>query len=246
MTKTKKTDSSTKLILDVQPRTVFGKKLRKLRYTGVVPANIYGPDFKSMSIQVVFKELTHAYRTAKETGIVYLKTDKEEIPALIKLVQRHPVTDTILHVDFRKIDLKKKIQTEVPVVAVGTSEAVSQKGGVLLNLTTTLLVEALPEDIPQHIKIDISSIKEIAQEIKVSDLPKSPKYEIKTVAEKVLISVVAHKEESVTPETTTVAPEVITEAVKPEDAATEGVVAPETGKKPEAATPVEKKQEAKK
>ncbi|KKQ02086.1 MAG: 50S ribosomal protein L25 [Candidatus Roizmanbacteria bacterium GW2011_GWA2_36_23] len=214
---TKKVSSAKteKNVLNVKNRDVFGKKLKKFRHSGQLPANIYGPDFKSQSVSVLLKDFIGIYRLTHETGIVYLQLDSQEIPVLIRHLQRHPVSDSILHVDFRKIDLKKKIQTEVPVKTINTSEAVSQKSGVLLTLSETLLVEALPEDIPQSIEVDISVIKDIGQEIKVAELPKSDKYEIKTPSDKVVISVVAHKEESITPETTVTAPEVITE-VKPE------------------------------
>lgn len=238
----KKTTSTEKLVLNVVPRTVFGKKLKKMRHEGLIPANIFGPEFKSVSVSIQFKDFTKTYKTAKETGVVYVALDKAEIPVLIKQVQRHPVTDSILHVDFRKVDLKKKIQTEVPVKTTGVSEAVTQKAGVLLTLSETLLIEALPQDIPQAIEVDISSIKELGQEIKVSDLPKSEVYEIKTPVEKVVVSVVEHKEESITPETTAAAPEVIGE-VPVEGAPVEGAPvgaegtapAPEAGKKPSAA-----------
>lgn len=238
MAKAKKTDSLDKLVMDATARKVFGKKLKRVRKDGFVPANIYGTDFKSTAVSVPFKEFVKVFRTAKETGIVYVMLEKQELPILIKNVQVHPVTNQILHADFRKIDLAKKIQTEVPVVTKGTSEAVTQKAGILLTQSETLLVESLPKDIPKAIEIDISVLKEIGQEIKVSDLAKSAVYEIKTPAIKVVVSVVAHKEESVTPEITpTAAPEVITEKVtEGEEAATPGAEAVPTagGKQPEA------------
>lgn len=207
-----KKNSDEKLTLNVQLRKLTGKKAQKLRREGLVLANIFGPEFKSQSVSVDLKDLLKTYKTAKETGVVYINLDKQEIPVLIKNIQKHPVTDILLHVDFRKIDLKKKIETAVPVKVIGTSEAVSQKGGVLLIQTDTVLVEALPQDIPQQIEVDITKIIDIGQEIKIADLKKSDRYEIKTPAEKVLVSVVEHKEESVTPDTTAAAPEVITEA----------------------------------
>lgn len=216
-----------KLTLVVQNRDVFGKKLKKLRREGTLPANVFGPDFKSISISANMKEFLKVYRTAHETGVVTLELDKKEIPTLIKHLQKHPVTDQILHVDFRKIDLSKKVLTDVPVTTVGTSEAVSIKGGVLLIQTNTLSVEALPNNIPTSIEVDISTIKEIGGEIKVADLKKSDKYEFKDEAEKVVVSVVAHKEESVTPDTVSTAPEVTTEKVEGE---AEGEAAPEPGK----------------
>lgn len=247
-----KKSTDDKLTLNVQKRLLSGKKAHKLRRDGLVLANIFGPEFKSQSVSVNLKDLLKTYKTAKETGVVYIDLDKQEIPVLIKNIQRHPVSDMILHVDFRKIDLKKKIETAVPVKTIGASEAVSQKGGVLLMQTDSILVEAFPQDIPQQIEVDISVIKELGQEVKVSDLKKSDKYEVKTPSEKVIVSVVEHKEESVTPDTTAAAPEVIEVAPKegeetpvtsaPE--ATKGETKGEAKAKPEAAkseTPSPKK-----
>jgi len=223
--------SSGKVSLKAESRTVFGKKLNKVRKQGLVPGNIFGPDFKSKSISVVYKELVKTYKQVGETGIVYITIDKENIPVLIKTIQKHPLSSSLLHVDFRKIDLLKKIETNVPVKTIGVSEAVTQKAGVLLLQSDTLLVEALPEDIPSSIEVDISIIKEIGQEIKVADLKKSDKYVVKTPVEKVIVAVIAHKEESIVPETAVAAPEIITEAVK------EGEEAPAEGgeKKPSSA-----------
>ncbi|MFA6532953.1 MAG: 50S ribosomal protein L25 [Patescibacteria group bacterium] len=223
--------SSGKVSLKAESRTVFGKKLNKVRKQGLVPGNIFGPDFKSKSISVVYKELVKTYKQVGETGIVYITVDKENIPVLIKTIQKHPLSSSLLHVDFRKIDLLKKIETNVPVKTIGVSEAVTQKAGVLLLQSDTLLVEALPEDIPSSIDVDISIIKEIGQEIKVADLKKSDKYVVKTPVEKVIVAVIAHKEESIVPETAVAAPEIITEAAK------EGEEAPAEGgeKKPASA-----------
>lgn len=219
--------SSGKVSLKAELRNVFGKKLNKVRRQGLVPGNIFGPDFKSQSISVVYKDLVKTYKIVGETGIVYLSLDKENIPVLIKTIQRHPLSSSLLHIDFRKIDLSKKIETNVPVKIIGVSEAVSQKGGVLLVQSNTLLIEALPEDIPSRLEVDITIIKDIGQEIKVSDLKKSDKYKINTPAEKIVVAVIAHKEESIVPETAVAAPEIITEAVE------EGTEVPVEGEKQE-------------
>lgn len=235
MTKTKKptNNENDRLTLTVQPRTIFGKKLKKLRKEGNIPANIYGPDFKSQSISVFFKDFIKMYKIAKETGVVYLKLDDQELPTLIKHVQRHPVDDHILHADFRKIDLKQKIQTDVPVKVVGQSEAVSQKGGVLLTQSESLTVEALPTEFPKQIEIDITQLKDIGQEIKVSDLPKSKKYQIKDLLDKIIVSVVEHKEEEVLPQTApATAPEVITAKPSEEVASEETVITDESKPSP--------------
>ena len=210
-----KDDKNVKLKLNAQKRDIFGKKLKKLRIEGKLPGNIFGPDIDSQSITVDVKEFKRIYRQAKKTPVVYINHDKKETPVLIRGVQKHPVNNILLHVDFRKIDLKQKIETKVPVEVAGESPAVEQKGGVLLTHLNEVTVEALPDQIPSNITIDISNLNEVGDEIKVADLPKSDKYTIKEDAGKVVISIIEHKEESLVAETTPAEePEIIEE--KPE------------------------------
>jgi len=230
---------STKLHLDAKNRDIFGKKLKKVRIEGKLPGNIFGPDFKSQAITVDVKDFKRIYHTAKETGVVYLKADSKEIPVLIRNVQKHPVNNLLLHVDFRKIDLKQKIEAKVPVVVTGESPAVAQKGGILLTHLNDVTVEALPDQIPSSILVDISSLIEIGNEIKVSDLPKSDKYTIKEDAGKVVVSIIVHKEESLVAETTpTEAPEILEQKAEGE-----AVVEGEEGKEGKTAEAGEKGKE---
>ncbi len=211
----KKKLEQNQLQLSYSPRTIFGKKLKTLRQKGIIPANIYGQDFKSAAIAVNYKDFYKLYRIARQTKVVHLVEKDINLPVLISHIQKHPVTDQILHVDFRKVDLTKKIQTDVPIKIIGTAEAVSQRNGVLLTLIDHLRIEADPTAIPSHIEIDITPLKDLNQEIKVGDL-KPNNFKILDPSDKVIVSVVAHKEESVVPETTVTAPEVITEK-KPEE-----------------------------
>jgi len=181
-------------------------------------SQLISKDFKKVFFEEYAKqpeEFSKIFKIAKETGVVYLELSKEEIPVLIQNLQTHPINDQLLHVDFRKVDLTKKIETAVPVKTVGVSEAVAQKGGVLLTQADELKIEAQPEKIPHQIEIDLSVLKEINQEIKVADLPQNPDYKIIDPADKVIVSVVAHKEETVVPETTSTPPEIITEKGEP-------------------------------
>ncbi len=228
MAKSAKT-SQEKTVLTAEMRTITGKKVNALRKQGMVPANVFGPNFDSKSITVTLKDFTAAYKVAHETGIVYVNVDKDSIPTLIKDIQKHPVTGFILHVDFRKIDLTQKIVTTVPVHFEGDSVAVNQLNGVLITQNDHLDIEALPEKIPAHIEVDISALKEIGDEITVKDIKANPDYVIITDPETVVVSVTAHKEESVVPETTTTAPEVITEKA-PEEGGEEGAAPAEEEK----------------
>ncbi|HLL60597.1 MAG TPA: 50S ribosomal protein L25 [Candidatus Nitrosocosmicus sp.] len=193
--------------LKVEPRTIFGKKLKALRKEGILPANVYGEGMESQALQLPVKEFYTVYKKAHETHIVYLLIGDKELPVLIQNIQRDPISDILFHVDFRKVNLKKKIETDVPVNLVGESEAVNLSKGILLSQTELLKVEALPEDLPAGIDIDISVLKELNDEIRVKDVKVVGAYELKDDPEKIIVRITEHKEEDTTPQI--VAPETV-------------------------------------
>lgn len=217
-----KKSASDKLYLSVEPRTVLGKAVKRLRKNGILPANIFGKDYTSTAVTVPLADFQKAYNEAGETGVIYLKLDSEEVPVLIKSVQVHPVNDYILHIDFRKINLRQKIETQVPLEFIGESPAANE-GAVILYQMDELTVEALPTNIPSAIEVNLETLTEIGQEVKVGDLPKSDDYEIVNDPELVIVSVTAHKEESVEPDTTSTIPE--TEEGAPAEGGEEGATA---------------------
>lgn len=184
----------TKLVCE--KRAKFGKQNRSLRKLGIVPAVIYGEGMEPVSISIKEKDFMQVLKQAGETSIVECEIGGEKIPTLISDVAIHPVLDKVQHVDFRKINLKKKVEVEVPVMLIGESFAVKSLGGVLLQQMNEIEIEALPQNIPSNIQIDISVLKEIGNEIKIQDLPKSDDYEILEDSERVIASITAHKEES--------------------------------------------------
>lgn len=192
----------TSFILNADVRTLFGKHVRKLRKEGIVPSNIFGSGFESAAIQLNSHDFSRMFREAGETQVITVHVEKNEYPCLVTHVQFHPVTHELLHVDLRKVDLKKKIEAHVPVELIGESEAVEMKIGDLLTITDSILVEALPNDMPQQIEVDLTSLKEIDSEIKVSDLKPVGNYEIKDDPEKVIVRVAEHKEQSLEADTT--------------------------------------------
>ncbi len=161
----------TKAELKVSPREVLGKKVKALRREGVIPANVYGRALVSVAIQVTRDDLVHVLRTAGRNEIIYLRLDGEEPrPTLVRQIQRNPITDAILHVDFYQISLKEKVRIEVPLALVGTAPAEQTYGGTLLHSLDTITVEGLPTDIPSVIEVDVSGLEQIDATIYVSDL----------------------------------------------------------------------------
>ncbi len=161
----------TKVELKVSPREVLGKKVKALRREGVIPANVYGHALESVAIQISKDDLAHLLHSAGRNEIVYLRLDSEEArPTFLRQIQRNPVTDAILHVDFYQISLKEKVRMEVRLVLVGTAPAEQKYGGTLLHSLDRIAVEGLPTEIPSVIEVDVSGLEEIDATIYVHEL----------------------------------------------------------------------------
>lgn len=197
------------------PRSVFGKGNRSLRKAEQLPGVIYGEGQEPLPVSMPYKTFVDVYRQAGETTIVECEVEGHTIPTLIADIAVHPVRDTILHVDFRKINLTKQVEASVPVVLTGESPAV-KAGGVVLQQMQEVTVESLPQNIPHDITIDLSTIVEVGQEVRIQDLPSSELYRVTDAPDRVLVSVVAHREESVEAQTERVETE-ITTAKTPEE-----------------------------
>jgi large subunit ribosomal protein L25 len=165
-----------KIELKAEKRAAFGRKIKKLRQVGILPANIYGKKVESQAIQVNLKEFFPIFEEAGETGVVELKVKGEAKPrpVLIHNVQLHPVTDQPLHVDFYQVDLKEKVVAEVPLEIVGEAPAVKEKLGILIQLLAEVEVEALPTELPDRLEVDISGLEKVDDAIMAADL-KVPK-----------------------------------------------------------------------
>lgn len=175
--------------LKTEKRKIEGRKVKQLRKVGLLPANVYGKDFKSLSVQLPVKDFLAVYKEAKETGVIELSVGEEQHPVLIHNVQLHPVTGAPLHADFHRISLTEKVKATVSVVMVGEAPAVTQKLGLLLTPVSELEVEALPADLPEKIEVDVTGLAAVGQEIKLVDLKLSAKISLTADPEMVLVKI---------------------------------------------------------
>lgn len=157
--------------LNAARREVLGKKVGRLRRQGLTPANIFGRGLNSVAVQVSSDELRHVLHSAGRNEIVYLRLDTDEPrPTFVRDIQRHPISDVVLHVDFLQISLKEKVKLEVQLHLVGLPPAVDKYGGILVHGLDRVTVEALPAEVPSVIEVDVSGLEEIDQALHVSDL----------------------------------------------------------------------------
>lgn len=179
-----------RIAIKVEPREVTGKKVKKLRATGVIPANLFGKDFTSTSISVDAKEFQKAFKGSSGSSLVDVKLGEKVYPSLVHNLQRDPRKDFIIHIDFQKVNLKEKITTYVPVILEGESPAEKSGTALLLQTLNEIEIECLPTDIPQNIAVDAEKLIEVGQSVHVKDLKiDKEKIEVKNDPEEVVVTV---------------------------------------------------------
>ncbi len=145
-------------------------KVDALRKSGEIPAVFYGADKETTSVSIPIIEFKKVWRDAGESSAVKIEMLKGNIDVLIHEVQVDPVTDEPIHVDFLVIDMKKKIRVAVPLVFEGISNAVKSGIGNLVKVLHEFEIEALPNDLPHNLVVDISKLETLSDQVFVSDV----------------------------------------------------------------------------
>lgn len=156
--------------LTVEKRSVLGKQVRKLRREGILPGNVYGKSLPSIAIQMKTSDFEELYKQVGETGLIDVMVGGDRHPSLVKNLQLEYPLRIPLHVDFYEVNLKEKVKTMVPLSIVGEPKAVTEKVGVLLQPMSEVEVEALPEELPEQIEVNVENLAAVDDSILVSDL----------------------------------------------------------------------------
>jgi large subunit ribosomal protein L25 len=160
------------ITLNVEPRQERGKeKAGRLRRGGKVPGVFYGPGKAAAAVCVNAREFRLKLAGLEGSHLIQFSSPLPELNermALLREVQRHPVTSELLHIDFYEVDISKPIQVTVPLHFIGKAEGVTA-GGSLQSLAREITVECLPRDIPEFIGVDVARLG-IHQAIHIEEL----------------------------------------------------------------------------
>jgi len=161
-----------KIELTVTNREILGKKVKHLRSQGITPVHLFGHGIKSLALQCETGELERVLGQAGHTGLVSLKVDheKKSRSVVVREFDRDWRKGQLLHVDFYQVRMGEKIKVDVPIALVGEAPALESKAHMLEHELETLNVECLPAKIPSSIEVDISSLSEPDQTIRVKDV----------------------------------------------------------------------------
>lgn len=158
------------LQLTAQPRTMTGRKVKQLRREGVIPVVVYGKTVEARPLQIDERSLERVLLHGGMSQLVEVTVgNAQHINALIRSVQRHPVTHRLAHVDLYAVNMLEKQHVSIPLEAHGTASG-QVTGVIMLQMMDHIAIEALPSDIPARIEVDVTPLT-LDRPITVADLP---------------------------------------------------------------------------
>ena len=199
--------------LQANHREVLGKKARFLRRQGITPVHLFGHGIESLSLQCDTVQLCQVLAEAGHTKLINIKIPREKSPrtAVVREIQPGYRQGELFHVDFYQVEMEVAMKVDVPVILTGEAPAMSTKENTLVHETDTLSIECLPADIPDSISLDISSLTEADQSLRVRDIQLDDKITVLNDPEVVLVRIskqrVEIEEEFVAEEEAVEAPE---------------------------------------
>lgn len=179
-----------KIIIKTDNRDAVGKANVLMREQGMIPAVVYGHNYKSRNLSLNSKEFNRIFHEVGHSKIISLQDNKgDDTPVLIHEVQMHPTSNQPIHVDFYKVKMDEKIKANVPLHFIGESSAVYEKAGSFITNTEEVEVETLPANLPSNVEVDISVLDDFDKSIHVSDLKIPEGVEILTDPETLIAKV---------------------------------------------------------
>ena len=213
------------VVLKASPRTATGRQVRALRRSGLLPAVIYGHNVEPISISLEGREAGRVLGRLSSSSLITISLEGKEYPSLVREKQQNHIKRNLIHVDFMVVSLTEKIHANVGILLTGDSPAVKDFNAMLINGLSELEVEAFPQDLPESIVVDISTLVKIGDGIHVRDIILSDKVQILDTPDEMIVLATApakeEVEEVVTPEAAVVEestePEIIEKGKKEEE-----------------------------
>jgi large subunit ribosomal protein L25 len=170
---------------------------RRTRRAGQIPAVVYGAFQDPVSIAVNPREILKIVRSTTGYNTIFTLAVQggENTPVMVVDHQVDPVRNTLLHADFKRIDLTKRIRVSIPVSTEGEPAGVKVQGGLLEIISRAIEIECLPDDIPEHFIVDVRELM-IGQSKRASDVQLSGSMKLTSAPETVIAHIVTLKVEA--------------------------------------------------
>jgi large subunit ribosomal protein L25 len=185
-----------KVILEAEKRELVGKKVNRLRKEGKIPAVIYGRDYEATPITLDLRNTTNTLSKVSSSTILTLVLDGKEQSSLIREIQKDFIRNEILHIDFLAVSSKEKLRTNVSISLIGEAPVLEEFDALIVSGIENIEVECYPQDLPESIEVDLSSLKELGDAIYLKDIPAPANVEFLTDGEELVVVASAVKEEA--------------------------------------------------
>lgn len=170
------------------------EKPSEIREAGFVPAVLYGPGAENINLKVKKHDIESMFTHHSAGNLLDIAIEGgETVRAIIKDAQRDPIRNTLIHLDFYKVDMSKKIEVEIPLHFANEAKAVKELGGVLIKNIEVLHAKCLPTELVDKLDVDLSMLKTMEDVIKISDLKLPASYELEKDPEEVIAHVIEPK-----------------------------------------------------
>ena len=158
--------------LELEPRALLGKKVRRLRREGIIPVHLYGPGFDSRALQCQAHRLIQVLAAAGGSTPISITVQGESGTqlAFAREIQWNPKRDDIVHVDLLVADTSRPVSAQVAIVFSGDSPGARTVSGTVMQTLRFLDVQALPLEMPSQIDIDLETLTEPDGVIRAGDI----------------------------------------------------------------------------
>ena len=189
------------MTVEAEPREDFGKNVaRRIRRAGRIPGVVYGGGGPSISVSVDPAKIQKILRSGSGQNAIFTLEIRGKAPArvMIRDWQVEPMRGDLLHVDLVRIARDEKLRVDVPIHLTGEPKGVKVQGGILEFILREVEAECLPDDIPDHITLDVTELT-VGRNLRVADLPVQSNVKLLTELNRVVVHVVALRAEEEKP-----------------------------------------------
>ena len=177
------------VLINAQKRNVTGKQVKALRRQGLLPGVIYGRHIEAFPIQMDAHDASLILDKLTASSLITINVDGEKYNVLMRDRQRDVIFGNLLHVDFLVVSLTEKLRATIELKLAGEAPVADNPEVVVTQVLNAIEIEALPQDLPEVIEVDISTLETVDDEITVADLDLGEKITILTDPNEAIVSV---------------------------------------------------------
>ena len=202
------------VLINAEKRNVVGKQVKALRRQGILPGVIYGRHIEAFPIQMDAHNAALILDKLTASSLITIDVDGEKFSVLMRDRQRDVIFGDLLHVDFLVVSLTEKLRATIELKLVGEAPVADNPEVVVTQVLNDIEIEAFPQDLPEVIEVDISTLETVDDEITVADLDLGENIAILTDPNETIVSVGYVAQEEVGQEAEAVEPEVVEKGKK--------------------------------